>query len=71
MIGSTTEDGFTVPDSNPSVVVKHLDGCAHKIVYSGPFKLAPGGNRTITVTQKHWNVAYTDNMKNWYESHLF
>lgn len=64
-MGSEAEGGYIVPDTEPGIRVEHLDGCAHKIVYSPPFKLAAGESNTIILKQKHWNVAYTDNMLNW------
>ncbi|XP_067928244.1 beta-hexosaminidase-like [Watersipora subatra] len=65
VIGSDAQQGVQI-NSSPVITVMHLDGCSHRIVFSAPFRLAAKTSFSFSMTQKHWSVAYTDVMKNWY-----
>ena len=65
VVGSEEMGGVVIPNTDGAVSVHLLDGCAHQIVYSPPLKLSAGESISVTVSQKDFSVAYTDNMLNW------
>ena len=62
--GSADVGGKVLQEVGPRITAFHLDGCAHKIVYSS-LNLAAGSSISVQAHQDFWTVAYTDVMPNW------
>lgn len=46
--------------------VRHVDGCAHVIVYQAPVKIPPGETIIAEFEHEDWIVSFSDVMPNWF-----
>ncbi|KAF6023056.1 chb [Bugula neritina] len=66
VIDSENTEGKNVYGFPINAKVHHLDGCAHKVVFAPPFRLAVGENITVSLPFRNKFISYTDYMPNLY-----